>query len=117
MKTPFASMALVIFGSFIGSLAMVFVKSGAGRLELSLRSALSNWRLVVGVAGFCLSSFFFVLGLREGQLTILYPMVAVGYIFTLFWSRLFFGEALTKGKFAAIGLILVGLVLLQFGNK
>lgn len=110
-------MALVIFGSFIGSLAMVFVKSGAGRLQLNVQSLLRNWRLLVGIVGFGLSSFFFVLGLREGQLTILYPMVAVGYIFTLFWSRLFFGEALTKGKFAAIGLILTGLILLQFGNK
>ena len=117
METPVESMALVLFGSFIGSFATVFLKSGAQRLELNVRSVVTNWRLGMGVVVFGLSSFFFVLGLREGQLSILYPMVAAGYIFTLFWSRLFFGEALTKGKFAGIGLILAGLILLQFGNK
>ena len=117
MTTPVSSMALVLFGSFLGSFATVFVKAGAQRLEMNLRSLLSNWRLLVGALGYGGSSFFFVLGLRQGQLSILYPLVAAGYMFTLFWARLFFGETLTKGKFAGVGMILVGIVLLQLGNR
>jgi multidrug transporter EmrE-like cation transporter len=44
-------------------------------------------------------------------------MVALGYIRTLFWSRLFFGEPLTRNKFLGIGLILVGIVILNLGNR
>jgi multidrug transporter EmrE-like cation transporter len=43
-------------------------------------------------------------------------MVALGYIWTLFWSRIFFGEPLTRDKFLGIGMILAGIVILNLGN-
>ena len=117
MKTPLSSMLLVLLASFIGSFGAVFLKSGAERLHRQLRSLLLNWRLAAGIAFFLLSSFFFVLGIRRGELTVLYPMVALGYIWTLFWSRLFFGEPFSRNKFLGIGLILAGIVLLNLGNR
>jgi multidrug transporter EmrE-like cation transporter len=117
MKTPVSSMLLVLLASFIGSFGAVFLKLGAERLQLQLKSLLLNWRLAAGVAFFLLSSFFFVLGLRRGELTVLYPMVALGYIWTLFWSRLFFCEPFSRNKFLGIGLILAGIVLLNLGNR
>lgn len=110
-------MLLVLLASFIGSFGAVFLKSGAERLHRQLRSLLLNWRLAAGIAFFLLSSFFFVLGIRRGELTVLYPMVALGYIWTLFWSRLFFGEPFSRNKFLGIGLILAGIVLLNLGNR
>ncbi len=115
-QTPVSSMALVTFGSFIGSFGAVFLKAGATRLQTNLRSLIRNWQLAAGIFFFCLSSVFFVLGLREGELSVLYPMVSLGYIWTLFWSRLFFGERLTRTKFAALGLILVGVIMVGFGT-
>jgi multidrug transporter EmrE-like cation transporter len=117
MKTPVSSMLLVLLASFIGSFGAVFLKSGAERLHRQLKSLLLNWRLAAGVAFFLLSSFFFVLGVRRGELTVLYPMVALGYIWTLLWSRLVFGEPLSRSKFLGIGLVLVGIVFLNLGNK
>ncbi len=115
-QTPVSSMALVTVGSFIGSFGAVFLKAGAVRLQMNLRSLLQNWQLAAGVFFFGVSSIFFVLGLREGELSVLYPMVSLGYIWTLFWSRLFFGERLTRTKFAALGLILLGVVMVGFGT-
>jgi multidrug transporter EmrE-like cation transporter len=43
-------------------------------------------------------------------------MVSVGYVCTLVWSRLFFNEQITKAKLAGVGLILIGIVFLGFGN-
>jgi multidrug transporter EmrE-like cation transporter len=117
MKTPISSMLLVLLGSFIGSFGAVFLKRGAGRLHFAWKSLFLNWSLAAGVAMYLLSSFFFVLGLRKGELTILYPLVSVGYIWTLFWSRLFFGEPLRRGKFFGIALILLGIVCLNLGNR
>jgi multidrug transporter EmrE-like cation transporter len=110
-------MLLVLVASFIGSFGAVFLKSGAERLHRRLTSLLLNWRLAAGVAFFLLSSFFFVLGIRRGELSILYPVVALGYVWTLFWSRLFFGERFSRNKFLGIGLILAGIVFLNLGNK
>jgi multidrug transporter EmrE-like cation transporter len=117
VTTPVSSMVLVLVGSFIGSFGAVGLKSGAGRLKRSIPALLTNWRLAAGIAAFVFSSIFFVLGVRHGELTILYPMVSLGYVWTLFWSRLFFREPLTRGKLAGLGLILLGIVFLNLGNR
>ena len=51
-----------------------------------------------------------------GQLSVLYPMVSLGYIWTIIWSRLFFKEALTKQKFLGLGLILLGVFFVGLGS-
>lgn len=116
MNTPLKSILLVFTASFIGSFGAVFLKMGAGRLHREISSLLLNWRLAAGVALYLLSFVFYFLGLREGELSVLYPMVALGYIWTMLWSRLFFGEPFSKRKVGGIALILVGVVLLKAGS-
>jgi drug/metabolite transporter (DMT)-like permease len=115
-STPFSSMALVLFGSVIGSFGAVFLKSGATKLKQGFWHIL-NLQLALGVALFLLSAVFFVLGIRHGELSVLYPMVSLGYIWTLLWSRLFFNEPFTRQKFLGLGLILVGVFFVGMGSK
>ena len=110
-------MVWVIAGSVIGSFGAVFLKMGAERLQFNLRSLATNWRLVVGVVFYLLSSVLFVIGVKHGELSVLYPLVSVGSIWTLLWSKLFLGEELTKPKFVAVGMILAGCVLLGMGGS
>ena len=117
MKTPLSSILLVLLGAFIGSLGAVFLKSGAGRLHWHITTLIFNWRLAAGVLAFLVSSFFFVAGVKNGELTILYPMASFGYIWTLLWSRLFFGERFTRNKFVGIAMILVGITCLGLGSR
>ena len=116
MTTPISSMLLVLVASFIGSFGAVYLKLGSGRLHRQWKTVVLNWRLAVGVALYLLSSIFFIWGVRKGELSVLYPVVSLGYIWTLFWSRLFFGEPLTRNKFLGIGLILCGIFLLKLGS-
>ena len=115
--TPVSSMLWVMSGSFIGSFGAVFLKAGAKRLELNLRALLTNWRLAAGISAYLVSAIFFLIGVRKGELSVLYPLVAFGYVWTMFWSRLFFGEPLTRTKFLALGLILLGIAVLGLGNR
>jgi drug/metabolite transporter (DMT)-like permease len=108
-------MALVLFGSLIGSFGAVFLKSGAAYLKDGFWHIL-NFKLALGVALFLLSSVFFILGIRRGELSVLYPMVSLGYVWTLFWSRLFFNEAFTRQKFFGLGLILLGVFFVGLGS-
>lgn len=117
MTTPVSSMAWVIGGSFIGSFGAAFLKSGAQRLERSLRSIVSNWRLAAGVGSYLVSSVFFVFGLKEGELSVLYPLVSLGYMWTLLWSYLFFGEKITRVKVIGLVLILAGVSLIGIGSS
>lgn len=110
-------MAWIFLCGFVGSFGAVFLKAGAGRLELNVRSIATNWRLAAGIGAYLLSSVFFVLGMRRGELSVLYPLVALGYLWTVVWSRLFFGEPLTKAKFVALGLIIAGMAMLALGSQ
>jgi multidrug transporter EmrE-like cation transporter len=117
MNTPISSMLWVIGGSVIGSFGAVFLKLGAERLQLNLRSLATNWRLAVGVVFYLLSSVLFVIGVNHGELSVLYPLVSVGSIWTLLWSKLLLGEELTKPKFVAVAMILAGSGLLIVGRS
>jgi undecaprenyl phosphate-alpha-L-ara4N flippase subunit ArnE len=96
---------------------MAFLKAGAGRLHRDLKLLLRNWQLAVGIALFCLSSVFFVLGIRKGDLMVLYPMISLGYVWALLWARIFFHEPMTRTKFAGLGMILAGIVMLYAGGR
>ena len=110
------SMLLVFGASLIGSFGAVFLKRGAVRLDGSILAFL-NLNLILGVALYLGSSVIYAFGIKGGQLSVLYPMVSLGYIWTLLWSRLFFGEPLTRYKFAGLGLILLGVLFVGLGSS
>jgi drug/metabolite transporter (DMT)-like permease len=108
-------MLLVFAASLIGSFGAVFLKLGAERVDGSILSFV-NSRLAVGVALFLGSSVFYTWGIRGGQLSVLYPMVSLGYLWTLLWSRIFFKEPFTRAKFAGLALILIGVFFVGLGS-
>ncbi len=110
-------MILVLGASFVGSFGAVFLKKGGERMHRDIRSVVTNWRLAVGVALFVASSLLYLKGLKHGELSVLYPMVSLGYVWTLVWSRVFFGEPLTTQKFLGVGVIVAGIVLLAAGAR
>ncbi|HTA69733.1 MAG TPA: EamA family transporter [Bryobacteraceae bacterium] len=117
LTTPVSSIALVLVASVIGSAGAVFLKSGAMNLQPNVSSIVFNWRLALGIVTYMLSSVLFVKGMSNGELSVLFPMVSLGYICTLAWSRLFFQEVITRAKVMGIGLILLGIIFLSLANK
>ena len=117
MTTPASSIALVLGGSVIGSVGAALLKSGAQFLGRGLSGLLLNWRLALGIVTYLVSSVFFVKGISNGELSILFPMVSLSYIGAMIWSRLFFHEQLTKAKLAGVTLILIGIVFLGLSNR
>lgn len=107
--TPISSMLLVLFASVVGSFGAVFLKLGAVRLTKVWH--LLNWRLLTGVALYLGSSIFYGWGIRKGQISVLFPMVSLGYVWTMIWARLFFEEKLTRQKISGVGMILLGVIL------
>ena len=108
-------MLLVLLASFVGSFGAVFLKLGAAKLHDGFWK-IFNPQLAGGVILFLGSSVFFVAGIRHGQLSVLYPMVSLGYVWTLVWARLWFKEGFTRQKFFGLGLILVGVFFVGMGS-
>lgn len=109
------AVAWISVGTFIGSFGALFLKIGAGHLS-GLSSLLKNWRLAMGVFLYLLSSVFYVIGVSKGDLSALYPMVSLGSIWTLLWSKIVLGESITSTKMLAVGIILVGCFVLGLGS-
>lgn len=116
MNTPLSSMALVLLASVIGSFGAVFLKLGSAHLRYGFHRII-NLPLGIGVGLYLGSSYFFVLGIRHGELSVLYPLVSLGYIWTLIWSRLFFKEGFTRQKFVGLFLILMGVFFVGLGIR
>jgi drug/metabolite transporter (DMT)-like permease len=117
MTTPVSSMLLVLGASFVGSFGAAFLQAGAERLHRDVWTLFTNWRLAVGVTFFVASSLLYLKGIKHGELTILYPMISLGYVWTLLWSRIFFHEPFTRNKFLGLGLIVTGIVFLALGTR
>ena len=115
MATPLSSMLQVIFASVLGSFRAVILKLGAQRITRFWH--LADWRIVLGVGLYLGSSVFYGWGIKNGQISILFPMVSLGYIWTMLWARLFFGERITKQKFTAVGMILLGVVFVGLASS
>lgn len=105
-----------MLASVIGSFGAVYLKLGAAHLNRGFRYIV-NWQLALGIALFVGSSIPFVIALRHGELSVLYPMVSLSYLFALVWSRIFFNEPITRAKIGALALILVGIVCIGAGGR
>lgn len=117
MKTPVSSMLLILVATIFGSFGAVFLKSGAQKLRGGLRYLILNVQLAAGVALFLTSSAFYVLGIKRGELSVLYPMVSLANVWTLIWSRVFFKEPITRAKTVGLLLILVGVFFIGLGAE
>jgi len=69
------------------------------------------------VALFVASSLAYVVGLRHGELSVLYPLVSLGYIWALLWAALFLKEPITRNKVYGLLLIVLGIVLIGVGKS
>lgn len=115
-RTPLSSIVLVLIASLIGSFGAVFLKLGAAHLSRGIRGAL-NWQLAMGIGLFLGSSVPFIVALKHGELSVLYPMVSLSYVWAMLWSKMLFHEPITKGKVGALALILAGIVCIGAGGR
>ncbi|HXJ39292.1 MAG TPA: hypothetical protein VNH18_08425, partial [Bryobacteraceae bacterium] len=74
VATPMSSVLLVLSAAVIGSFGAVFLKLGAEPMKKGLKY-IFNLKLAAGITLFVGSSIPFVMGVRHGELSVLYPMV------------------------------------------
>jgi multidrug transporter EmrE-like cation transporter len=112
------SLGLVFLCTLFGVAAQYLIKSSASGIEqLSLHAVLSNWSVWLGLSMYGVSTGLLVLALRDGELSLLYPVISLTYVWVTILSVTVFDESLGVLKAAGIGVICLGVTLLGRGNK
>ena len=73
---------------------------------------LGNWPLLVGYSLHACNALLLILALRHGELSVLFPIYALSYIWVDLLSLYFFHEHINVWKTAGIVLIIGGVALL-----
>ena len=91
---------------------------GAGHLSHpTLTTIIMNLPLITGYALYGLSTFLLVLALRDGELSLLYPVIALTYVWVTVLSYLLFHEHMNPYKVIGIGTIVAGVAVLGRGGR
>lgn len=105
-------LALVLICALLGATGQVFLKTGADQLQFTFRALLSNWKLILGVSLYLLATVLYIIALRYGDLSVIYPIIATGYIWVALFSAYFLKETFTPFRWLGIFLIFAGVVLI-----
>jgi len=110
--------ALVFGCTILGAAAQILMKTGANQLVgQSLSGILSNVPLLAGYCLYGLSTLLLVLALRDGELSLLYPVIALTYVWVTILSRVIFHDQLSVSKVTGIAVIIAGVVVLGRNTK
>ena len=102
----------VLAMTLVGAAGAFFLKAGMDRVD-GLRSLFKNYRLYLGGACYLTGAGLNVLLLRRMDYSVLYPMTAVTYVWSMALSAAFLGERVTKQKLIGVTAILAGVILLS----
>ena len=117
------SVFLVFCCTLIGAAAQVLIKTGAGSLGAHpslVRTAigiLTTPQLFIGYSMYGVSMVLLVLALRHGELSALYPVIALTFVWVTILSVAVFHEVLNAPKLVGIALIITGVAALGRGKK
>jgi multidrug transporter EmrE-like cation transporter len=119
--TSTSSIVLILLCTVVGAAAQVLMREGANYLpaagsEGMVLSLLTNWPLLAGYACLGLNTGLLVLALRNGQLSVLYPIIALTYVWVAILSPMFFEDSMNALKVIGIGFIVGGVSLIGFGS-
>jgi undecaprenyl phosphate-alpha-L-ara4N flippase subunit ArnE len=108
------SIVLVLFGAIVNASAAFFVKKGIDHFPL-LKLYKSNFFLF-GFFLYLSSIFIYLVALRGGELSVLYPLVSTTYIWSMFFSVRYLDEKMNKWKWRALIGIIIGVIFIGFGS-
>jgi len=108
------AIGLVILGTLSGAFGPLLLKKGADLAKHDFFKGVF-FRIVPGGFFYVVGTSFFIIALKGGDLSVLYPFVSTSYIFVSLLSMKYLGEKMTKYKWIGIGSIIIGITFIGFG--
>lgn len=122
--SPRQSVVLVFFCTLIGAAAQILMKFGANRLPADfthpaeiILAVVANLYLLGGVSLYGVFTFLLILALRDGELSLLYPVIGLNYVWVTLLSLAIFRETMNPFKALGVTAIVCGVVVLGKGAR
>ncbi len=105
--------ALVFLCTLFGVAAQYYLKTSASSIQAGqLAAALATPGLWVGLVLYGINTGLLILALRDGELSLLYPVISLTYVWVTIMSVTVLGESMTVTKAAGIAFICLGVAFL-----
>ena len=111
------SILLVFSCTVLGAAAQILMKLGMAHFTPSLPAILTNYLLLAGYALYGVNTLMLVLALREGELSMLYPIIALTYVWVTLLSYALLREPPNLYKNVGIATIVIGVAVIGRGGK
>ncbi|HIH42573.1 TPA: EamA family transporter [Candidatus Woesearchaeota archaeon] len=116
MKTPLLSIILVLLGCVIGSYGAVMLKRVSAHIRQCIMHPIKYPQLAISLFFYGIGTVLFIIALKNGKLSLLYPLVATTYIWIAFLSIKMLNEKMNFYKWLGIAIIIVGVSFIGFGS-
>ncbi|HEX2938000.1 MAG TPA: EamA family transporter [Ruminiclostridium sp.] len=103
---------IIVFMTMLGALGGFFFKRSSGRGG-SIFSVLKNKNLYIGGVIYVASALLNIWVLKHMQYSVVLPMTAITYIWTMILSRIVFKEKITVKKAIGVASIIIGAVFIS----
>jgi len=87
--------AIVLCCGLLGGVAQVLFKKATESFKLNIIALLQNYWLIAGFVLYGMAFVGYLLALRYGDVSMLYPLIASSYIFVCILSWIFLKESIT----------------------
>jgi multidrug transporter EmrE-like cation transporter len=111
------SVMLVFACTILGAAAQILMKVGMTHFRPDPIALATNLPLVAGYALYGLNTLMLVLALKDGELSMLYPIIALTYVWVTLLSYLLLHEPPNLYKDIGITTIVAGVAVLGRGGK
>jgi len=109
MSTQLWEIGLIVLASVFNGAAPSFLKRGLNSIKkFSLRRIIFSGDIILGVAFYIISVIISIPALKFGEISVLYPILSLIYIWACLISVKLLGEKMNKLKWLGIALIIIG---------
>jgi len=112
--TKLWAIGLMIVCAIVTSTGQLFYKLGAAQLPTVI---LTNWQIWTGLFCYGFAMLLFMLAMKGGEVSVLYPILATAFIWANIFSMIFLGENINTMKWIGSAGIVLGISLLGIGSR
>ena len=118
MNNSVVIILFVLIATISNAIGTTLLKKGSKKFKLEITingiiQIIKNYYIICGITLYGISGIFFVLALKLGNLSVVYPLSSMSYIFVTILSIYYLKERMNNYKWIGICFIILGIVLIN----